>query len=80
MLPFFIDTAERRKEKNMVSKQKEICYHDNGKAYNKYSFTGLSTDDKPTFDGLGNGSSFFEMNTCKMYFYDAENKTWVEAK
>lgn len=47
---------------------------------NTLSFKGLSTDTKPveTFQGLEipNGSSFFEIDTQNMVFYDAENKTW----
>lgn len=47
---------------------------------NLFSFKGLSTDTKPTdkFQGLEipNGSSFLEIDTQNMVFYDAENKTW----
>lgn len=47
---------------------------------NTFSFKGLSTDTKPTdkFQGLEipNGSSFLEIDTQNMVFYDAENKTW----
>lgn len=43
-------------------------------------FRGLSTDTKPdeTKDGVGNGAAFIEMDTGKLYFYDAENTQWVE--
>ena len=47
---------------------------------NIYDFMGLSTDEKPTitdFPSMKNGSSFFEMDTKKIYFYDAENAQWV---
>lgn len=47
---------------------------------NTFSFKGLSTDTKPTevYQGLEipNGSSFLEIDTQAMVFYDAENKTW----
>lgn len=47
---------------------------------NILSFKGLSSDTKPveTFQGLEipNGSSFLEIDTQNMVFYDAENKTW----
>lgn len=46
----------------------------------EYSFQGLSTDDKPTeadFPNMKNGSSFFEMDTKKVKFWDAENSQWV---
>lgn len=38
---------------------------------------GLSTDTKPT-KSVQNGSAFIEMNTGKIYFFDAENKQWRE--
>ena len=37
---------------------------------------GLSTDTKPT--DADNGCIFIEMDTGKIYFYDAENKQWKE--
>lgn len=45
------------------------------------SFKGLSTDTKPinTHDGydLMNGSSFFEMDTQDVYFYNGTTDTWL---
>ena len=47
----------------------------------KFSFMGLSTDNKPTVTWKGipieNSSTFFEMDTQAVKFYDAENATWV---
>ena len=47
----------------------------------KVELSGLSTDTKPTgtFAGkaIANGSSFFEMDTQTVKFYDAENDVWV---
>lgn len=47
---------------------------------NILSFKGLSTDTKPveTFQGLEipNGSSFLEIDTQNVVFYDAEGQTW----
>lgn len=47
----------------------------------KVELSGLSTDTKPTgtFAGktIANGSSFFEMDTQNVKFYDAENDVWV---
>ena len=47
----------------------------------KFELSGLSTDAKPTgtFAGktIANGSSFFEMDTQNVKFYDAENDVWV---
>lgn len=46
-----------------------------------FEFNGLSSDTKPTqtYDGapIANGSTFMEMDTKTLYFYDAENDTWV---
>ena len=38
---------------------------------------GLSTDTKPT--GFATGSSFFEVDTSDVYFYDEAGKTWIKA-
>lgn len=46
----------------------------------QYDFEGLSTDDKPTLEDypkMRNGSSFFEMDTKTVKFWDATNETWV---
>ena len=46
----------------------------------QYDFEGLSTDTKPTiadYPNMRNGSSFLEMDTKKIYFYDADNAQWV---
>ena len=40
------------------------------------TFYGLSTDDKPA--QCCNGSCFIEMDTAKLYFYDAAGTTWTE--
>lgn len=42
------------------------------------TYFGLNSDTKPTDDTVGNGSAFVEMNTGKLYFYDAENSEWKE--
>lgn len=47
----------------------------------QFNLYGLSTDTKPTgkFDGrdIGNGSSFFEMDTQEVKFYNADTNAWV---
>lgn len=46
----------------------------------QYDFSGLSTDTKPLiadFPDMDNGSSFMEIDTKELKFYDAENDTWV---
>ena len=42
------------------------------------TYYGLSTDSKPIGTGVINGSVFVEMNTGKVYFYNAAGATWVE--
>ena len=40
---------------------------------------GLSTDDKPTeMDNIkiGNGSTFIELDTQALFFFDESTKTW----
>ena len=39
--------------------------------------TCLSTDEKPT-EGMANGSRLIEMDTSKLYLFDADNETWRE--
>ena len=38
---------------------------------------GLSTDNKPTVN-IPNGSTFIEMDSGKIYFYDADSNEWKE--
>lgn len=56
---------------------------------NGRDFAGLSTDTKPTtpadLSALGlkvptiwNGAAFIELDTSKLYFFDAENAIWRE--
>lgn len=44
--------------------------------------TGKSTDPKPTteFEGypIINGSSFFEMDSGNVYWFDGEKRTWIK--
>ena len=46
------------------------------------AFKGLSTDTKTTdsFEGMPivNGSSFFEMDTQDVYFYDGATDAWLD--
>lgn len=47
----------------------------------EFAFKGLSTDTKPTgaYDGnaIANGSTFFEMDTQEVYFYDGATNSWL---
>ena len=40
------------------------------------AYYGLSSDAKPT-DAL-NGACFIEMDTGKVYFFNAANESWIE--
>ena len=37
---------------------------------------GLSTDTKPT-ENIPNGSTFFEIDTMDVYFYNQATKSWI---
>ena len=46
-------------------------------------FRGLSTDDKNIIATsnsgvIQNGSTFFEIDTGKLYMYDVDSNTWIE--
>ena len=43
-----------------------------------YALRGLSSDEKPIDPSIGNGTTFYEMDTGKMFFYDEENHRWIE--
>jgi hypothetical protein len=43
------------------------CVHD---------YIGLSTDEKPLV--CANASTFYEMDTKKLFMFDAQNKVWLE--
>lgn len=43
---------------------------------NVYDLRGLSSDEKP--DYIGNGSTFLEIDTGKIYIYDKEHDKWRE--
>jgi len=44
--------------------------------YTLQFYTGLQADTKPL--GVPNGSMFLEMDTGKLYRFDAENQTWID--
>lgn len=44
---------------------------------NTTDMKGLSTDTKP-IDGINNGSSFYEMDTKKVFLFDEQNQKWIE--
>ena len=59
----------------MITADKSIQTVD-GVSTSNLTFYGLSTDSKPT--DCGNGSAFVEMDTGKVYFFNAAAGTWVE--
>ena len=40
-------------------------------------YYGKSTDTKPV-DGVNNADVFYEMDTKKLFLFDAENQQWLE--
>lgn len=51
-------------------------YASHGIRHSGYDMYGLSTDTKPT--DVGNASTFYEMDTRKLFMFDAENGIWLE--
>lgn len=41
-------------------------------------YYGLSSDTKPTDASVPNASTFYEMNTGKLYMFNAAARTWLE--
>lgn len=41
-----------------------------------YEYRGLSTDKKP-IERVGNGSTFIEMDTGKVFMFDKKSKKWL---
>ncbi len=41
-----------------------------------YDMFGLSTDTKPV-EGVTNASTFYEMDTMRIWLFDAENRVWL---
>lgn len=58
-------------------------YRDNGLAMTtdgvlvEKEYRGLSTDTKPT-ENVSNGAVFIEINTGKVYMFDADGTQWKE--
>lgn len=44
-----------------------------------YEYFGKKSDAKPV-RGVGNGSIYHEMDTGKVFLFDAEHKVWLEQK
>lgn len=42
-------------------------------------YNGLSTHEKPESDLYAFGSTFFEVDTGDVYFWDEDNSTWTKA-
>lgn len=43
-----------------------------------HEFSGLSTDTKPTGTDIATGSTFVEVDTGDVYFFDEESNTWLK--
>ena len=61
----------------MVSDNQTVQYINNV-ACVVSTYSGLSTDTPKPTEGVANGSVFIEMDTSKLYFFDAANATWRE--
>lgn len=59
----------------MITKENEN-QNIGGKLVSTKTFYGLSTDSKP--EDVANGSAFIEMDSGKLYFYDAAGEQWNE--
>ena len=57
-------------------KTRDFNYNPNG-SKNRVEGECLSTDTKPTKD-IANGSILIEMDTGKIFMFDATNSTWRE--
>ena len=57
-------------------KTRDFNYNPNG-SKNRVEGECLSTDTKPT-TGVANGSILIEMDTGKIFMFDATNSTWRE--
>ena len=54
--------------------------HDVVHGQEKYiEYAGTSEDTKPTDDFIATGSSFLEVDTSKVFFWNEDNNTWEEA-
>lgn len=47
-----------------------------GRHCTNFDMYGLSTDEKPV--DVGNASTFYAMDTKKLYMFDAQNGVWLE--
>lgn len=47
-----------------------------GRHCTNYDMYGLSSDTKP--NDVGNASTFYEMDTKKLFMFDAQNMIWLE--
>lgn len=61
----------------MVTVDKSVQYFE-GVAYTNSTYYGLSTDEKP--EAAANGAAFIEMDSGKVYFFDASEggSGWIE--
>ena len=61
-----------------MTTEENATQYRNGVYSKACDYWGLSTDTKPTGDTVGNGSRFLEMDTAKIYLYDADGAEWRE--
>lgn len=61
----------------MVTSVTDIKVTKGGHDYEYHDYSGLSSDSKPT-TGVFNGSTFLEMDTGKVFVFDATTLSWIE--
>lgn len=62
----------------MISSNVSPAYSDPAITRGSLDLRGLSTDSKPT-ENIPNGSTFIEMDTGKVYFFNEAGPAWIEA-
>jgi hypothetical protein len=55
----------------------QIAVRQDGYPCPRYDYYGISSDTKPV-DEANNAESFYEMDTRKVFMFDAENRIWLE--
>lgn len=62
----------------LIKENSFIVFRGSGKSLEgDVEFRGLSTDTKPV-ENVINGAAFIEIDTSKIYFFDAANSDWIE--
>lgn len=60
-----------------VVSEKKFGVHPDGSRVKRSEYYWLSTDEKP-IDGVDNADVGYEMDTQKVFMFDAEHQVWIE--